>query len=101
MAISQKDIRSSLLMRVLYSLGYESLLDMTLASGIPHDDLKALQKGARGATEDMDYSETWQRIAIHVDERLGMVMAAREELQRKLNLDRLKRAERRKAILCR
>lgn len=88
------------LMRIVRLLGHASLLDVVLATGhrISYDELKQLQGGTRSATVAVDQSEAWQKLVEYTDVRLGLLLAAREELQRKINTDRRNRLNRRNAI---
>lgn len=88
------------LMRIVRLLGHESLLDVVLATEhrITHDELEALKGVTRMGTVAIDESETWQKIVEYTDVRLGALLAAREELQRKINLERRRRLERRQDI---
>lgn len=87
-------------MRIVRLLGHDTLLDVVLATGhrIGYDELKGLQGGSRLSTVAVDQDETWQKLCEYTDERLGALLAAREELQRKINIERRKRLERRTAI---
>lgn len=85
------------LMRIIQSLGHDSILDLVLATGIPFDDLKELH-GSRSASMPVDQSETWQKIAAYADKRIGLLLSVREELQRKLNIERRQRLKRRQEI---
>ena len=99
MGKSKSGIHSPFLLRTIRALGYESILDLTLASGIPYDDIADLDNGSRGP--EFDHSLTWQAIAAHTDHRLGELMAVREELVRKIAIERRQRIERRGKIQCR
>lgn len=88
------------LMRLVRLLGHNSLLDVVLATEyrIKYEELEALQGASRLGTVAVDESETWQKLVKYTDERLGALLAAREELQRKVNIERRKRLERRQTI---
>lgn len=89
------------LMRIVRLLGHESLQDVVFATEhrISYDELEALQGPSRLGTISVDESETWQKLVDQTDRQLGKLLAAREELQRKVNIERRKRLERRNAIL--
>ena len=89
------------LMRIVRLLGHDSLLDVVIATEqrISYDELEALQGRSRLGTDPVDESETWQKIVEYTDVRLGALLAAREELQRKVNNERRRRLQRRQSIL--
>lgn len=87
-------------MRLVRLLGHESLVDVVLATDhrISYDELEALKGPSRLGTVAIDESETWQKLVEYTDVRLGALLAAREELQRKVNIERRRRLERRQSI---
>jgi hypothetical protein len=93
-------LNGDFLMRLVRLLGHDSILDVVLASGhrFTYDELKALQGPSRLGTEAVDENETWQKLIAYTDERLGALLAIREELQRKINIERRRRLARRLSI---
>ena len=66
--------------------------------GIDVYELQALLRKGRGDTLPVGEAETWERIYAYVTERMGLLLAVREELQRKLRADRLRRAAQRAEV---
>lgn len=60
--------------------------------GIPYQDLLDIWKGSRLKIIAVDQDAAWVKIADYVDLRIGAMLSVREELQRKLNLERKQRA---------
>ncbi len=87
-----------LLERVCHGLGLTprqlaKALDVSYAA-----EVAPLVGVPRHAAEEVDYSEVWQGCLSMINTRLGLLMAAREDLETKLHNDRVKRALRREAI---
>jgi hypothetical protein len=66
--------------------------------GVPYKEVEPLLGLTYGQQSDAEYDEVWRGIARLVDERLGLLLAAREDLQAKIQRDRMKRLARREAI---
>ena len=64
-------------------------------------DVLALWTGSRGKLVALDQDEVWVKLAEYVDKRIAACLSVREELQRKLNLDRTARAAERQRTLSR
>jgi hypothetical protein len=99
--ITRKQIENSFVCRIAHCLGYATLRELANDASITYAEINAMAGKRRGLTEDMDHSEAYQSIAELVNRKFAEVFAAREELQRKLNLDRIRRLQRREKIQCR
>lgn len=66
---------------------------------VKYDEVLAMHHGTRMQLVAVDQDPAWMAIAAYVDKRIGLLLAVRTELQRKLDLDRLERAAQRKRIL--
>lgn len=65
---------------------------------LPYKEVEPLLGASYGQQIDAMYDEVWRGIAALVDERLGLLMAARTDLQAKVQRDRKRRIARREAI---
>lgn len=62
--------------------------------GVDYKDLLPLLDGQRGALAELDRDEVWFKINEYVSKKTGLLLAIREELNRKLQADRTKRTTR-------
>jgi len=79
------------LKRVLDALDMP-LLEASHRFDIPLKTLIALHKGTRAEIAAIDHDEFWVLLAGYVDDRLAKLLSVREEMQRKLNTERTRRA---------
>lgn len=61
-------------------------------AGVEYRDLHPLLEGQRGMLAELDRDEAWIKISEYVARKTGLLLAVREELNRKLQADRTKRA---------
>lgn len=73
--------------------------DLAKLLGVKESDLARLAKTERKELAGMDEDPMWTRLAEYVDKRIGLLLAVREELNRKLAEDRQKKLARRIAIV--
>lgn len=62
--------------------------------GVEYDELKPLLTGSRGQLVDFDKTDVLWKVYDYVSMRMGMMLAIREELDRKLQADRSNMAAR-------
>lgn len=62
--------------------------------GVPYGDIEPLLSPTTYLLADMDKDETWWLIYEYVGKRMGELMAARNEMDKKLQRDRSRRAVR-------
>lgn len=62
--------------------------------GVDYKDLHPLLEGQRGELAELDRDEVWWKISEYVSQKTGLLLAVREELNRKLQADRVKRVSR-------
>lgn len=68
--------------------------ELSVATGLPIEDIASLD-GTPRYMGFIDDAATWQAVYEYVSTRLGLMLAAREELQRQLSKDNRRRLEER------
>lgn len=78
------------LLRVCKALGMKPT-ELAEAIGVPYADIHKML-APRHIVVEIDRDETWWKISEIIDLRIGLLMAARHELQKALQQDRAKRS---------
>lgn len=77
----------------LQPLELAHLLDTT------YEDVIGVWTGKRSSLIAVDMDETLLKLVSHVNDRIAKLLGVREELQRKIDIDRRERAEQRRRTL--
>ena len=87
------EVNDSFLWRICHALDEPPRL---LASniGVAYKELLPLLDGQRGELCELDRDEVWMKLSRYVAQKQGAIMAVREELNRKLQSERTRRASR-------
>lgn len=72
------------------------LYRLSAETGIKPSELKGMMRGSRMHLVPVDQDEVYEKLVAYADKRIGELMSIREEVRRKLALDRRRRAEDRK-----
>lgn len=80
----------SFLRRVCYALD-EHPTRLASSIGVPYKELQPLLTGQSSLLVEMDRDDTWIKIMEYVDIRLGLLLAIKGELSKKLQKDLVKR----------
>lgn len=86
----EPSVEDSFLWRICHALD-ETPRVLARNIGVPYKDLEPLLKGPR---VDIDRDEVWWLIDEHVARKLGALLAIRQEMNRALQDDRVRRAAR-------
>ena len=85
----------SLLMRCVKSFGCKTVEEfgrqLGMTPAVARRELGPLVNASKSKSEPVDFSDVWLRVAALVDERIGLLLSVREELNRKLYDDRKRR----------
>lgn len=65
---------------------------------VPYREVEDMLGLRPGDVSDIDRDEVWAGLSLLIDKRLGLLMAARADIQAKLQRDRKRRLARREAI---
>lgn len=84
--------------RILRALG-ESYSAVAKITGLQVREIQAIELPHRGQLVELNRDEFWTRLSDHVDERIGELIAIREEMGRKLAADRKAQIARRLRIM--
>lgn len=86
-------VSDSFLWRICHALDEPPRM-LAKNAGVEYKDLLPLLDGQRGMLVELDRDEVWWKISEYVSRKTGMLLAIREELNRKLQADRTKRVTR-------
>lgn len=87
------DVNDSFLWRICHALDEPPRM-LAKNIGVEYKELLPLLQGQRGALAEVDRDEVWWKISEYVSRKTGMLLAIREELNRALQADRVKRVSR-------
>ena len=73
--------------------------ELALKLKVPYGEIEGMWTGTRLQLASVDHDEAWQALARYVDKHTGMLLSIREELQRKLNIERRRRDAERLRVL--
>lgn len=74
-------------------------LELAEAIGVPYQDVQDIWTGGRSDLIAVDEDPAMLALVAYVNKRIAALLGIREELQRKINLDRHERAEQRRRTL--
>lgn len=86
-------VTDSFLWRICHALDEPPRM-LAKNAGVDYKELLPLLDGQRSMLVDIDRDEVWWRISEYVSRKMGSLMAIREELNRALQADRVKRVTR-------
>lgn len=83
-------VNDSFFVRICNALGVPPRV-LAKDIGVKYAEIKPLLTGSAGELVDVDRDEVWLRLYEHVSAKMGMLIAIRHELDKKLQTDRKKR----------
>lgn len=66
---------------------------------VPYADIEDMWTGSRLQIGEVLHEEVWEKLGQYIDRHMGMMLAVREELRRKMNLEMRRRLTERERIL--
>lgn len=85
------DVTDSFLWRICHALDEPPRM-LAKNAGVEYKDLEPLLQGNRARLAEIDRDHVWWAVSEYVTYKLGMLMGIKEELNRALQAERVKRA---------
>lgn len=85
------EVTDSFLWRICHALDEPPRM-LAKNAGVDYKDLEPLLVGNRARLAEVDRDATWWAISEYVTKKLGLLMGVKEELNRALQSERVKRA---------